>query len=58
MQLKKHFTLRGLLEFKSAHADPLEEVESVESLLQALQERGHELRFHQPGSPRSVGYRP
>jgi len=32
-QLKKHFTLRGLLEFKSATPIPLEEVESVESLL-------------------------
>jgi glutamate synthase (ferredoxin) len=32
-QLKKHYTLRGLLDFKPATAIPLEEVEPVESIL-------------------------
>jgi len=32
-QLKKHFTLRGLLDFKKTTAIPLEEVESVDSIL-------------------------
>ncbi len=32
-QLKKHYTLRGLLDFKPATAVPIEEVESIETIL-------------------------
>ncbi|MBK7999841.1 MAG: glutamate synthase large subunit [Verrucomicrobia bacterium] len=32
-QLKKHYTLRGLLDFKPATPVPIEEVESIESIL-------------------------
>ncbi len=32
-QLKKHYTLRGLLDFKPATAVPIEEVESVEAIV-------------------------
>ncbi len=56
-QSKQLCTLRGLLDFKAGDAVPIEEVESVEALDEALQDRRHVLRLDQQGSARNAGHR-
>ena len=50
-------TLRGLLEFKAGDAVPIEEVESVETHRQALQDRRHVLWLDQQGGARDARHR-
>ncbi len=51
-------TLRGLMDLKPAGPPvPIDEVEPVEAIMQALQDRRHVLRLDQPGGPRGAGHR-
>ena len=50
-------TLRGLMKFKDASSVPLDEVESVESIVKRFKTGRHVLRLHQQGGPRGDGDR-
>ena len=56
-QVRTWCTLRGLLEFKKAKPVPIEEVESVESIMKRFKIGRHELRLHQPGGARNARHR-
>jgi glutamate synthase domain-containing protein 2 len=57
-QSKRHFTLRGLLDFKpDASPIPIDEVEPVERDRQTLPHGRHVLRLHLQGGPRDHRHR-